>query len=279
MDQLSVQKSSFQTKLSTQIDKSFTSTNYIAVYGEDMKNTVHTLPSGIKAVIYNEELFIMDGRVSHDDVVYVMDTLLDKVKCVIVFCYERSAVDYIVDEGNLAELITLVKADIRSADIEVYTLNSVRDFGIPETVKPMSPSDYIGRTCNFNSIFNMTITVCGEPYIITVVLNGFVAKNISMPILETARDHIKAVFGAKYFFLDKEGYVDTDKNLAQKLYNIITGKNKEDDNYDSLRYVINSNGSFLDDLRNNEEFGEAFGELKNKNILINIRAIRKNDLP
>jgi len=177
-------------------------------------------------------------------------------------------------------LITLVRADIRSADIEVYTLNSVKDFGGPGViVKSMSPSDYVGRTGNFNSIFNMTVTVCGEPYIITVVLNGFVAKNISMPILETARDHIKAVYGAKYFFLDKEDYIDTEKNLAQRLYNIITGKAKEDVEYDTLKDVINSNGSFLDDLRNNEEFGEAFDELKNKNILINIRAIRKNDLP
>ena len=270
------QKSSFMTQLHTRISNAFMSTNYTVACGEDMKNAVITLPSGIRAVIYNTDLFIMDGRVTHDDVCHIMDNIIDKVENVIVFCYDKASNKYVTNAGHLSELVTLVRSDIRSTEITVYTLDEFTCYGCAGNVTTMQPSGYVGRTNSHNSIFNMTVTVCGVPYIITIILNDFVAKNISMPILDIARDHIKAVYGARYDILTEEDYEQSD-GIVKKMKSIF-GLKKEKP-FDTLKNVINTNGSFLEALRKDENFAEAFAELSNKNILINMRVISKNDLP
>jgi len=121
-------------------------------------------------------------------------------------------------------------------------------------------SGFMMKTPNGSNIFNMLIVIGDYLILITIVMRGFISREITTPIIETLRDIVKPV---AFFRLPQE---DSVFHFPWCDYP-----------YDSLKKIMSAETGFLYKLKQNDTMQKAFEKMEDKNILINVRVIGKTE--
>ena len=117
-------------------------------------------------------------------------------------------------------------------------------------------SGFMMKTPNGSNIFNMIITIGHYIILITVIMRGFVSRDITTSIRETVRSVVKS---GCFFRLPQE---DVFIHLPWVEYK-----------YDSLKEIMSSDFGFIYNLKQNDTMQRAFEKLEDQNILVNVRVI------
>lgn len=121
-------------------------------------------------------------------------------------------------------------------------------------------SGFMMKTPNGSNIFNMLIVIGDYLILITVVMRGFISREITTSIIETIRDIVRS---GNFFRLPQE---DSLIHFPWCDYP-----------YDSLKEIMSAETGFLYKLKQNDTMQKAFEKLEDKNILINVRVIGKTE--
>lgn len=117
-------------------------------------------------------------------------------------------------------------------------------------------SGFMMKTPNGSNIFNMIITIGHYIILITVIMRGFISRDITTSIQETVRSVVKS---GCFFRLPQE---DVFIHFPWVEYK-----------YDSLKEIMSSDFGFIYNLKQNDTMQRAFEKLEDQNILVNVRVI------
>lgn len=148
-----------------------------------------------------------------------------------------------------------------------------KDTSVPRDLV-IERSGYFGKTGGENSIFNAVVFVYEQAYLVTIVLKGFIAKNISQPIIDMFDYSIRLFCESherppKYDFISERPRIHLP--WRKKL------------EFDTLRDVMTYTETGLSTpyasfLKDNTNIQDAFSQLEYPNILINFRVLNREFL-
>ena len=121
-------------------------------------------------------------------------------------------------------------------------------------------SGFMMKTPNGSNIFNMLIVIGDYLILITIVMRGFISREITTSVIKTVRDIVRS---GVFFRLPQE---DSMFHFPWCDYP-----------FDSLKKIMSEKTGFLYKLKQNDIMQKAFEKLEDKNILINVRVIGKTE--
>ena len=259
--------------------KELNPTNYTVILGNDMRDSIkevtnlaNPFESNHSYVIFNHEAFVFDEKnifkygkdaawnfyedpMEDVDEIYILLTrgLYEYAR------YERKAMWFMHKLFNT----TMKHQKLHFIKMEVGFEQECAD--TPKDIV-FTKSGFMCKTESDNSIFNAVVFVNKQPYLITLVLKGFVGKSLSQPIIDAFEKRIELFNQEHGRYPDFFG-VEPKIRLPWKKY----------PEPDSLVNVINGNdGGFVEYLVNNTDIQDSFQKLEYQNIIINFRVLSRD---
>lgn len=234
--------------------------DYTLVIGDDMKDSLEYI-GNVPAVYFNHDMIYFDPRFTREDIYQIYQ------------CEKHAEADnqrffifggrqYYTSEEikNMESLNTMIlRGRLHKPYWYKLQMSPMHDFNAP-CDKEINGSGYVHKTDEINgtSIFNMVDYWYETAYLVTILMKGFVGKDLTLPIIEEFRSCLPR---------EKVNYrypLSTDFHIP------FLGKKKE---YKSLSDIMNSGVSFKERIKNNKTFSDAFKELDCKNMVINFHVL------